>query len=71
MLLKTNKIKYMAMDSKVLGLLVLFSMVLMTFARPELKLKEQFDSVNDDETRIVKRSIQHYMSTWMTFACNR
>ena len=59
------------MDSKVMGLLVLFSMVLMTYARPEFKLKDQIDTLRDGETRIVKRSIHHYLSTWMTFACNR
>ena len=61
----------MAMDSKVMNLFVLFTMIFMASAMPELKLKKQFDTLNDGETRIVKRSIQHYMSTWMTFACNR
>ena len=61
----------MAMDSKIMNLFLLFTMIFMASAMPELKLKGQFDTLNDGETRIVKRSIQHYMSTWMTFACNR
>ena len=61
----------MAMDSKVMDLFVLSIMIFMASAMPKLQLKGQFDTLNDGETRIVKRSIQHYMSTWMTFACNR
>ena len=61
----------MAMDSKVMNLFVLFTMIFMASAMPEFKLKGQFDISNDGETRIVKRSIHHYLSTWMTFACNR
>ena len=59
------------MGWKVMDLFVLFAMMFMASAMPELQLKGQFDTLNDGETRIVKRSIQHYMSTWMTFACNR
>ena len=59
------------MGSKIKELFVLFTMIFMASAKPEFKLKGQFDTLNDGETRIVKRSIQHYMSTWMTFACNR
>ena len=59
------------MDSKVMDLFVLFTMIIMASAKPEFKLKVQFDTLNNGEARIVKRSIQHYMSTWMTFACNR
>ena len=61
----------MAMDWKVMNLFVSFTILFMASAMPELKLKGQFDTLNNGETRIVKRSIQHYMSTWMTFACNR
>ena len=54
-----------------MDLFVLCTMIFMASAMPELKLKGQLDTLNDGETRIVKRSIQHYMSTWMTFACKR